>query len=123
MIILFINCDIITGVIIYVGLSAPKNVRATVLSHSSVKVTWNQSCDATQYIISYSTNASDISGESVTVKGGNTTSHTLTHLEENTTYTITVQAALGDNRKSALSSKVSVRTHAAGKPNKLYKME
>ena len=104
-------------------MSAPNNVRATVLSHSSVKITWDQLCDATQYIVSYSTIASHISGESVTVKDGNTSSYTLTNLEQNTTYTITMQAAASDGRMSALSSIVSVRTHAAGKSNKLYKRE
>ena len=48
----------------------------------------------------------------MTVKG---TSGTLSGLEESTPYAITVQAMTGDNRKSAVSSKVSVITHAAGK--------
>ena len=48
----------------------------------------------------------------MTVKG---TCHTLTNLEGNTPYIITVQATASDSRKSALSSEVSLVTHAAGK--------
>ena len=95
-----------------VGLPAPNNVRATAISHCSIEVTWNQLSDTTKYIISYSTTASHISGGSVTVKG---TSGILSGLEESTPYAINVQAMTGDNRKSAVSSKVSVITHAAGK--------
>ena len=95
-----------------VGLPAPNNVRATAISHSSIEVTWDQLSDAIEYIISYSTTASHISGGSVTVKG---TSGTLSGLVESTPYVINVQAMTGDNRKSAVSSEVSVITHAAGK--------
>ena len=77
-----------------------------------MEVTWDQISDATEYTISYSTTASTISGGSVTVKG---TSGTLNGLVENTPYAITVQAMTGDGRKSAVSSEVSVITHAAGK--------
>ena len=115
-------------ILIYVGLPAPTNVRATVLSHCSVEVTWDELSDATEYIISYSTTASNINDGNVTVKGGSTTCHTLTNLEGNTPYIITVQATASDSRKSALSSEVSLVTHAAGKSytyilnkiNKLY---
>ena len=48
----------------------------------------------------------------MTVQG---TSVTLSGLVENTPYAITVQAMTGDSRRSALSSQVSVITHAAGK--------
>ena len=95
-----------------VGLPVPSNVRATAISHSSVEVTWDQLSDATEYIISYSTTASHISGGSMTVKG---TSGTLSGLVENTLYGITIQAMTGNNRKSAISSEVSVITHANGK--------
>ena len=44
------------------------------------------------------------------VKGGSATFHTLTNLEGNTPYIITVQATASDSRKSALSSKVPIRT-------------
>ena len=47
--------------------------------------------------------------------GGNTTTYTLTNLEEYTLYTITVQATTSDNRMSANSNKVSVRTYTDGK--------
>ena len=99
----------------YIGLPAPKNVKATVLSHSSVEVTWDQLSDATKYTISYSTTASRISGRSVTVKGGSTTSCNIKNLEVNTPYIITVQATTSDGRKSDLSSEVSVITNVAGK--------
>ena len=98
------------AILIYVGLPAPTNVRATVLSHCSVEVTWDELSDATEYILSYSTTASNINDGNVTVKGGSTTCHTLTNLERNTPYIITVQATVSDSRKSALSSKVSIRT-------------
>ena len=115
MIIFDINCDIIICDVIYVDISAPNNVRATVLSQSSVEVMWDQLSDATEYTISYSTTASHIAGGSVTVKGGSTTSHTLTNLERDTPITVTVQATTSDGRKSALSREVTVITHAAGK--------
>ena len=101
--------------LIHVDLPAPNNVRATVLSHSSIEVTWDQFSDAIEYTISYSTAASHISGGSITVKGGSTTSHTLKNLEGNTPYIITVQATTSHGRKSDISSEVSVITHAAGK--------
>ena len=107
--------------VIFTDLPAPNNVRATVISHSSVEVTWDQLSDATEYIISYSTIASHISGECVTVKGGSTTIVTLKNLEGSSSYIITVQATASDGRKSAVSSEVSVITHAAGKSfNKIY---
>ena len=95
-----------------VGLPAPNYVRATAISHSSIEVTWDQLSDATEYTISYSNTASHNSSGSVTVKG---TSVTLSGLEENTPYAITIQAMTGDSRKSAVSSEVSVIIHAAGK--------
>ena len=99
------QCDVIS-----VDLPAPTNVRATVLSHCSVEVTWDQLSDATEYIISYSTSASHISDGNVIVKDGSTTSHVLKYLEENTPYIITVQAISADSRKSILSNEVSIRT-------------
>ena len=103
--------------IVYVGLPLVTNVRATVLTPHSVEVTWDQSSsdDVTGYLISYTTTASYTSGDSVTVSGGSTTSHTLTNLEEDTPYTITVQATSSDNRMSANSNEVSVRTYTDGK--------
>ena len=110
------HCFFFRGfILIYVDLPAPNNVRATVLSHSSVEVTWDQLSDATEYIISYSTSASHLCDGNVIVKGGSTTSHTLINLEQSTQYTITMQATTSDGRKSDISSKVSLITHAAGK--------
>ena len=80
-------------------------------------MTWepSSSSDVTGYLISYTTTASYTSGGNVTVNGGSTTSVTLTNLEEDTLYTITVQATTNDNRTSANSNEVSVRTYTDGK--------
>ena len=104
-------------IIIYVGILPPTNVRATVLTSRSIHITWepSSSSDVTGYLISYTTTASYTSGGSVTVDGGNTTSGTLTNLEEHTLYIITVQATTSDNRMSANSNEVSVRTYTDGK--------
>ena len=95
----------------------PINVRTTVITSLSIQITWelSSSDDVTGYLISYTTTASYTSGESVTVDGGSTTSGTLTNLEEDTLYTITVQAITSDNRLSANSNEVSVRTYTDGK--------
>ena len=94
---------------------SPTDVRATVLSPRSVEVTWtlSSSPDVTGYLISYTTNASYTSGGSVTVNNDSTIS--LTGLEENTLYSITIQAINSDGRLSANSNKVSVTTHTDGK--------
>ena len=80
-------------------------------------MTWepSSSSDVTGYLISYTTTASYTSGGNVTVNGGSTTRVTLTNLEEDTLYTITVQATTNDNRTSANSNEVSVRTYTDGK--------
>ena len=95
----------------------PTDVRVTVLTPRSVMVTWVKSSSpiATGYLISYTTSVSYTSGGSVTVNGRDTTSHILTNLEENTLYTITVQATTDDNRMSAYSNEVSVTTYTDGK--------
>ena len=95
----------------------PTNIQATVLTSSAVKITWSHSSSSgvTGYLISYASTASYTSGGSVTVDGGNTTSHTLTNLEEDTPYTITVHATVDGNRASANSNEVSVRTYTDGK--------
>ena len=93
----------------------PTNVRATVLTPRSVEVTWtaSTSSDVTSYLISYTTDASYTSGNSVTVTGRSTTSHTLSNLEEGTFYTITVRAI--SNNGNANSDPVSVTTYTDGK--------
>ena len=92
-------------------------VRAAVLTSRSVALTWvsSSASDVTGYLITYTTTASYTSGGSVTVDGGNITSYTLTNLEEDTLYTITVQATTSDNRMSANSNEVSVKTYTDGK--------
>ena len=106
--------------IIFVGLSSPTNVGATVLTPRSVKVTWTPSSspDVTGYIISYTTTAEyiDISSRSgsVMVSGNSATSITLSNLEENTLYTIGVQATTNDGRMSS-NIEVSVTTYTDGK--------
>ena len=92
------------------------NVRATVLTSRSVEVTWDQftSSDITGYLISYTTNALYASGGNVTVIGGNTTSLTLSDLEENTLYSITVQI-VRYGVISASSNEVSIRTYTDSK--------
>ena len=106
--------------VIFVGLPAPTNVRATVLTPRSVEVTWivSSSPDVTGYLISYTTTAeyidmNDRSG-SVMVSGNGATSHTLSNLEESTVYTIGVQATTSDNRMSG-NIVVSVTTYTDGK--------
>ena len=51
----------------------------------------------------------------MTVNGGSTTSGTLTNLEEDTLYTITVQSNIDGNSISANSNEVSVRSFTDGK--------
>ena len=101
----------------FVYTAVSTNVRATVSTPRSVEVTWypSPSSNITGYLISYTTSASYTSGGNVTVNGRDTTSHTLTNLEENTLYTITVQATTDDNRMSAYSNEVSVTTYTDGK--------
>ena len=87
-----------------------------VLTPHRVEVTWETSSsgDVTGYLISYTTTKPFNHGN-LTVTGGSTTSGTLTGLEEGTLYTITVQATTSDNRMSANSNEVSVRTYTDGK--------
>ena len=101
----------------YIGIPAPSNVRATVLTTHSVEVTWDESssCDVTGYLISCATTTSCTSAGRVTVNGHSKTSGTLPDLEKDTPYTITVQATTDDNRMSENSNEVLVTTHAVGK--------
>ena len=95
----------------------PTNVRATVLTPRSVEVTWtvSSSPDVTGYLISYSTDAEYTSGGSVMVSDGSTTRDIVMNLEENTLYTITVQATASDSRRRINSTAVSVTTYTDGK--------
>ena len=99
-------------VIIYIEICAPVNVRITALTPRIAEVTWEPSSspDVTGYLISYTTTASYTSGGSATVDGGSTTTYTFTDLEEDTYYTITVQATTSDNRMSTNSNAVSIMT-------------
>ena len=87
------------------------------LTPRSVVVTWepSSSSDVTGYLISYTTTASYASGGKVTMDDVYSTTYALTNLEEDTLYTITVQATTSDNRMSANSNEVSVRTYTDGK--------
>ena len=109
--------NLYNAVIIYVDVLPPTNVRATVVTSRNIQITWEpfSSDDVTGYLISYTTTASYASSGRVAVNGGSTTSYTLTNLEEDTLYTITVQATTSDNRMSANSNEVSVRTYTDGK--------
>ena len=95
----------------------PTDVRATVLTSRNVEVTWivSSSFNVTGYLISYTTTATYTRGGSVTVSGGNATSNIFNYLQEDTLYTITVQATTSDNRMSANSNPVSVTTYTDGK--------
>ena len=88
-------------------------VSARVLSPQSIEVTWDPSTspDITGYHISYDTTAS--SGSEM-VNDGSATSSAFTNLEENTLYTITVQA-LRSNEMSGNSNEASAMTLTAGK--------
>ena len=103
--------------IICVGVLPPTMVMAMVLGPRTVEVTWVASLttDVIGYHVSYTTTVDYANDDSVTVNGRSTTSHTLTNLEEDTLYTITVQATNSDNRMSANSNEVSVRTYTDGK--------
>ena len=103
----------------YIDLPAPTNVRATVLTSYSVEVNWDQLSDVNGYLICYNSNASN---KRLLVNGDSATSHTLTNLQQNTQYTISVQANSGDNRMSVKSNEVSVTTYADGKRSACQRM-
>ena len=96
---------------------APTNVRAVRITSHSIEVKWDQSSssDVTGYIISYNATDSHSSSDRMSVNGGSATSHTLTNMKENTSYIVTVQATTSDNRMSADSNEVLVRTYTDGK--------
>ena len=101
----------------YVYVTAgPDNVTATVLTSRSVEIIWRPSillANVTGYLILYSTTASYTSGGYVTVNGFDTLRYILTNLEENTIYTVTVQAI--SEILSASSNEVSVTTFTDGR--------
>ena len=86
------------------------------LTPRSVEVTWDPSpsSDVTGYLISYTTTASYTSSGSVTVIGHSTTSVNIDNLEEDTLYTITVQATTDDDDRS-VGVTVEVTTYTDGK--------
>ena len=93
------------------------------MSPRSIEVTWDPSASPViiGYLISHDTTASYTSGGSVMVNDGSATSGTLTNLEENTLYTITVQAAR-NNEMSSDSNEVSVTTLMDSKSYAYYAM-
>ena len=100
----------------HLDLLAPTNVTAIVLTPRTVEVTWDQSLltDITGYLISYTTTASYTSGGNLMVDGIDNTSYTLTNLEEDTLYAITVQATTDDIRISPYSIAVTITTNTDG---------
>ena len=100
------NCNVIS--LLYIALPAPTNVRPGAVTHVSAEITWDRSTGATGYVISYTAT----SGQTVTVNVGDTTSHTLTDLVENTPYDITVQGRTSDGRQSDTSTVLSITTTA-----------
>ena len=83
----------------------------------SIQITWepSSSSDVTGYFISYTTTASYAIGGNMIVDGGSTASGILTNLEEDSLYTITVQATTSDNVVIIPSNEVSVKTYTDGK--------
>ena len=82
-----------------------------------MRVTWNPSpllSNSTGYLITYITNVLYTNDGNVTVNGSNTLSAILTDLEENTLYTITVQAISVDGISNK-SNEVSVTTYTDGR--------
>ena len=99
------------------AIDAPTNVTATALSSTSVEVTWKAPSpfsNVTDYVIVYSTSASYASNGNLTVNGINTTNGTLIDLEENTFYTIIVQA-ISSSGRSGDSEEATVTTYTDGK--------
>ena len=85
------------------------------LTPNSVEVTWDQLSGVTGYFVSCTTTASYAGNKNAVITGGNTTSHTLTDLVENTPYDITVLGLTRDGRNSECSTEVSIITQKTGK--------
>ena len=84
------------------------------VTSNTVEVTWDQSLHVSDYLISCTSPATYAGGRNVMVKGGDTTSKTLTNLVENTLYVITVQGLTSDGRKSDHSIEVKITTQKDG---------
>ena len=87
------------------------------LTSRTIKVTWNQSAfsDVFGFLLSYITPATYAINGSEIVNGGSTTNVTLNNLEEDTDYTITIQAININFISSANSDEVPVRTYTDSK--------
>lgn len=110
------KCTCVNHCIVFAD--APSNVTATVLTSRSVQVTWDPPApvsNVTSYIIVYTTTASYASGGSLTVHGYNTTRDNLNDLEENTLYTIIVQAYANSSGRSGDSEEATVTTYTDSK--------
>ena len=112
-------CGTYSVAFICVDVPPPTDVTPIAVTSRSIQITWKPSSSddvtITGYLISYTTTASYASNGRVTVNGGSAMSYNITSLEEDTLYTITVQATTSDNRMSASSNEVSVRTYTDGK--------
>ena len=82
---------------------APTDVKATVLTPNSVKVTWDQSSGATGYSISYAATATK--DTRMTKTRSCSMSQILTDLKDDTEYTINVQGTAYDGKKDVESSR------------------
>ena len=71
------------------GVQPPTNVMAVQEGHTSIRVSWTPSSDATGYTISYTGGGSS---DSVTVSGGSTDNYLLTGLQNGDSYTISIIA-------------------------------
>ena len=97
----------------YLDLSAPTNVKATAVASHSVEVTWDRSIGATDYAISYvATNSDD--RKRVITKNDSSMSHTITDLNDDTHYTITVKG-YSEGNESNESEQTATKTPKVGK--------
>jgi hypothetical protein len=88
----------------YITVKAPRNLEATPISTSSIKLTWNATANATSY---------NIYRDDVLVKNTTETNYTDEGLEYNTEYCYTVTSVL-DDTESEHSEKVCVKTLGEG---------